>query len=108
MPVSEWDGVDALIRELGSIRASADAIGASESASTAIENAIADAAEAVGATISAPRSRDALSHARATIATARERVSGLAEEILRARRVRQQAVDLGVPKPNHRHGEGTN
>ena len=102
---SEWEGVDALIRDLGAIRAAADASRASEAVSAAIENAIADAAEAIGVTINAPRSAEALSHARETIGAARALVAALAAEIGRARKARERAIDLGVPFPPGRERE---
>jgi hypothetical protein len=99
---SEWEGVDSLIRELGAIRAAAEATRASAAASAAIENAIADAAEAIGVTINAPRNAESLSHARETIATARKLVAALGVEIDRSHRARERALGLGVSLPRRR------
>lgn len=81
---ADWDGVDSLIRELGAIRAAADSTRAAQTASEAVEAAIAAAALAIGDTIGVPRNSDALSHAHQTIASARELVASLALEIERA------------------------
>jgi hypothetical protein len=78
---ADWDAVEALIRELGALRAAADTSRAVDAASEAVEAAISAAALAIGDTIGAPKNSAALSHARQTIASARELFSIVADRV---------------------------
>ena len=102
---SEWEGVDALIRELGAIRAAADASRASETASAASKR---HRRRGGGDRRHHQRAAAARKRCRARAprsGAARELVAALATEIDRARKARGRAVDLGVPLPPGRGRE---
>jgi len=90
----EWAAVDALIRDLGSVRNAAAALIADDVARAAMERAIESAASAVNATIDAPRSHDRLTEARAAVGVAVEVISALDREIGRSLAIRSRAQDL--------------
>jgi hypothetical protein len=91
---SEWAAVDDLMRELGSLRSAADSMRISKTARTVVEEAIAEAAEAVNHTIDRPRHPESLMLARDALGVAEEVLLALDAEILRALRVRSRAAHL--------------
>ena len=101
---SEWAEVETLMRDLGAVRVAAFAARASDAAYVAVEQAIADATQAVVETLDDPRNAKAISQARQAIDTARKLVGNLAVEIDRSQRARQRAAELRL-KPRRRDGE---
>lgn len=91
---SEWADVDTLIRELGAVRAAADAARASETARAAIEQALAEATEAVAGTLDAPGDAQAIARAHDAIEVVADVMATLDEDLVRSLRVRARGATL--------------
>lgn len=91
---SEWSRVDTLLRQLGAVRAAANAGRASAGARDVIERAIENAAEAVDLTVDSPRNRKALVRARQAITVAGAAVGLFRSEATRARELCARAEEL--------------
>jgi hypothetical protein len=91
---AEWAAVDDLMRELGSVRQAAVAMGASGMAKAAIDRAITEAAEAVNRTIDGPRDAERLLAARDAVGVAEEVILALDAEVGRSLRIRARAESL--------------
>jgi hypothetical protein len=89
-----WEAVDDLMRDLGSVRRAADSLRADEAARLAMDRAITEAAEALDQTIDAPKNDERLSAARRAIGVAMEVVLALDKEIGRSLRIRSRAEAL--------------
>jgi hypothetical protein len=95
--------VDELIRDLGALVVSADAIRAGVIARTAIEEAIWEATRAVGATIRQPDSPITIARAQDAIGRTARLISALHSEFARSRRIESVALGLRL---RHRDRKG--
>ena len=90
----EWAAVDHLIRELGSVRHAANALQGSDAVQAVVDQAIADAAEAINHTIGSPESPERLRTATDAVGVAQEVILALDAKIGRSLRVRTRADGL--------------
>jgi hypothetical protein len=90
----ETVAVDALINDLGAVRAASFAAHASGAARDAIDQAIREATEALVDLMSIPFDEPALARARGAIEVAESVIGALCEEMLRSERVRMRASAL--------------
>ena len=86
--------LEALINDLGSVRAASFAAHTSGAVRAAIDQAIREATEAVVDMISAPFNEPALARARGAIEVAESVIAALCQEMLRSERVRLRASAL--------------
>jgi len=86
--------IDALIHDLGAVRAASFAAHASGAALNAIDQAIREATQALVDTLSTPSDEPALARARGAIEVAEDVIGALCEEMLRSERVRLRASAL--------------
>jgi hypothetical protein len=91
---SEWAEVDTLIRELGAVRSAADAARASATAKAAIDQALAEATEAVVDTLDAPGDAQVIARAHDAIEVVADVMATLDEDLVRSLRVRARGATL--------------
>ncbi len=93
---SDWSEVDALIRELGAVRAASDAARASAAAKAAIEHAIGEATQAVVEVLGGPLDAEAIGQARTAIEVAGAVVAAVDAEVARSRELRAAGAALSA------------
>ena len=86
--------LDALINDLGSVRAASFAAHASGPVRDAIDQAIGEATQALVDTLNTPFDEPGLTRARDAIAVAEHVIAALCEEMMRSEGMRQRAVEL--------------
>ena len=86
--------VEGLIRELGAVRSAAFAARASAAAYHAIEQAMAEATDAVVAVLDAPRDGPAIARARDAIEVVADVIGTLDDQLVRSLRVRARGAEL--------------
>jgi hypothetical protein len=90
----KWAALDTLIRDLGAVRSAAFAARADAGAYHAIEQAIAEATDAIVAVIDTPTDGSAIARAREAIEVVADVITLIDAEIARSLRLRGDAAEL--------------